>query len=381
MPRPRSIAVLAALLAATLAPAVVAQQRPALTFAHDASLDGTAREIRSGLYAGDPAQGDPLLARPVDSYETFEVVVPDGSRHGSLRASIAWPSSRLDFDLSVYRLNAAGRPVTPALARSAARSRPSEVATYAPAAGAVEPGRYLVVVDNYCTRDADDDPRSSRPADRASCGIGAEIPNEDDFQGEVTLGNQPPVVRIAGPDTVPARAAATFTALAEDPDGEVSTYLFDLDGDGAYELDSDGQTEVSTSFPQRGTYTIGVQVVDAAGAVASATRTVTVTPRVRPVDPRPPLSVFRLSRQSFGGPQQRRLVVTYRLRERARVDVTLRKGSRRVRLIARGVHRARRYYRIVLKPAHLRRGRYTVRISVHAASGKRQVEALSSRRR
>ena len=365
-------------LAALLAPGAAAQSQ--LTLAHDASVDGTPREIRSGLYPGDSATGDPLAARPVNSYETFELVVPEGSRHSTLQASIAWPNAKVDFDLSVYRLDAAGRAVSPAIARSAVRRRPSESATYTPA-GAVEPGRYLIVVDNYCTRDADDDPRSADPAKRADCGIGQEVPDEDGFQGTLTLGNQPPAVTIVGPDTVPARQAAGFTAVAADPDGEVTAYLFDLDGDGSYELDSDGTSAVSTNFPQRGTYTIGVQVIDDAGAVAYATKTITVTRPIVPPDTRQPLVSFRLSRPSFGGARERRLVVTYRLRERARVDVTLRKGSRRVRLIARGVRRGRRTYRIVLRPTHLRRGLYSVRISVYAASGKRQIAVLSSRRR
>ena len=381
MPRSRPIAVLAVALLAGLAPGASGQAKPALTFEHDSSLDGTADEIHSGFYAGDRPPADPLAARVADTYETFELVVPEGTRHSSLQASIAWPSPKVDLDLYIYRLDATGRALSPAIARSAVRRRAGELITYTPPEGGVAPGRYLIVVDNYCSRDADDDPRSSNPADRADCGIGGAVPDEDDFQGAVTLGNQPPVVTIAGPDAVPARQAATYTAIAADADGKVSAYLFDLDADGIYELDSDGNPEISTSFPERGTYPIAVMVVDDSGGVATAVKTIAVGRRVTPPDTRDPLISFRLSGPSFGGASGRRLIVTYRLRERARVDVTLRKGSRRLRLIARGVHSPRRRYRIVLKPAHLRRGRYTVRISVHAASGKRQVEALSSLRR
>jgi hypothetical protein len=381
VPRSSPIAVLAVALLGVLAPGAASQSKPVLTLAHDSSLDGTAREIHSGFYAGDRPAGDPLAARVEDTYETFALVVPEGTRHSSLQASIAWASPKVDLDLSVYRLDAAGRALSPAIARSAARRGASELITYTPAEGAVAPGRYLIVVDNYCSRDADDDPRSPDPADKADCGIGGSVPDEDDFHGAVTLGNQPPAVAIAGPDAVPARQAATYTAVAADPDGKVSAYLFDLDGNGVYELDSDGNPEISTSFPERGTHSIAVMVVDDSGGVATATKTIAVGRRVAPPDTREPLISFRLSRPSFGGAARRRLIVTYRLRERARVDVTLSRGSRRLRLIARGVHSARRTYRIVLKPARLRRGVYTVRISVHSASGKRQVEALSSRRR
>ena len=85
----------------------------------------------------------------------------------------------------------------PAVARSAAKGRASERAVYAPSGATVEPGRYLVVVDNVCSRDADTDPRSGQPA---NCGIGANPPaDEDDFEGTVTLGNQAPSGDPDGP--------------------------------------------------------------------------------------------------------------------------------------------------------------------------------------
>ena len=178
-----------------------------------------------------------------------------------------------------------------------------------------------------------------------------------------------------------ATLPATFRATANDPDGTISTYLFDLDGNGTYELDSDGMPEASTSFATRGRRTIGVQVLDDSGAAAFATRDITVT---RAPDLRPPLSTFKLSRSSFGGSANRTLVVSYLLRERARVEVKLRRGAgtgKLVRLIERGVRKGKRYHRIRIRPTRLRRGRYVVRIFVQAASGKRQVEQLAARRR
>ena len=369
------------LLLLAVVPVAGAQESPTKAIAHNGSLDGTPSEIHSGLYAGDPATGDPLAARYPGTYETFEVEVPEGTRHSRLEASIGWKDSRIDLDVSVYRLGADGRPTGPAIARSAVKGRASERAIYAPAAGTVEPGRYLVVVDNVCSRDADDDPRSSDPSKRANCGIGEDLPDEDDFEGTVALGNQAPSVTLSGPASVRAREVATFRATATDADGTISTYLFDFDGDGTYELDSDGMPEASTIFQTRGPHTIGVQVLDDAGAAAFATLDVNVARAARKPDTRPPLRTFRLNRTSFGGAAERTLVVTYRLREKARVEVKLRRGDRLVRLIDRGVRKRGRYYRIRLKPAHLRKGRYTVRIFVAAASGKRQVEQLAARRR
>jgi hypothetical protein len=191
-------------------------------------------------------------------------------------------------------------------------------------------------------------------------------------------------VTLAGPARVRAKDLATFRATASDADGSISTYLFDLDGDGTYELDSDGMNEVTTTFPTRGPRKIGVQVLDDAGAAAFASLDVTVTRAARKPDTRPPLRTFRLNRRTFGGSAKRALVVTYRLREKARVEVKLRRGSgsgKLVRLIERGVRKGSRYHRIRVRPSHLRKGRYVVRIFVQGASGKRQVEQRAARRR
>ena len=305
--------------------------------------------------------------------------MPEDTRHSRLEASIGWRDARVDLDLTIYRADAAGRPVAPALARSTAKRSSSERATYAPSGATVEPGRYTVVVDNVCSRASDPQPPGAAP-----CSAPDTIPDEDDFEGTVTLGNQAPEVTLTGPASVRAKETATFRAIATDADGTIATYLFDLDGDGTYELDSDGMSEVSTVFPTRGPRKIGVQVLDNSGAAAFASLDVNVTRAARKPDTRPPLRTFRLNRTSFGGAEQRTLLITYRLRERSRVEVKLRRGAgsgKLVRLIERGVRRAGRYHRIRVRPSHLKKGRYVVRIFVRAASGKRQVAQLSARRR
>jgi hypothetical protein len=293
---------------------------------------------------------------------------------------MSWADARVNFDLSVYRLDADGHAIAPAVARSAATGRSSEAAVYAPQGGTVEPGEYLVVVDNVCSKDTDDNPRlpGYQPV---ACGIQPPAADEDAFTGSASLGNQIPSVTLVGPDTTPAKQSTTYEAVADDLDGTILSYLFDLDGDGVYELDSDGISKVATKFPTRGKHTVGVQVLDDDGAVALATKTVTVTKAVKKPDTRPPLTSFRLNRSAFGGAGRHSLVVSYRLREKARVEVKLRRRGKLVRVIGRGVRKAKRTYRIVLRPTHLKRGVYTVRIAVAAASGKRQVVQRSSRRR
>jgi hypothetical protein len=359
---------------------------PALTFTHDGTRDGTPSEIHSGFYPGDDgddANGDALADRHPNTYETYEVDVPEGSRHGSLTAQIAWSDARIDLDLSVYRLDADGHTQGAALARgvtSAKVHRASETASYAPGVP-IAPGRYLVVVDNVCSRDADDDPRTADPNDHADCGIGEDVPDEDDFHGTVNLGNELPAVTLSGPASGIVGDAISFHAEASDRDGQVTGYFFDLDGDGVYETDSDGNADVSATYPSTGTRTIGVQVTDNSGNVAYATHTLKVTKRPASKKTLLPVVKFRLSTHSFGGPAGRRLVVTYRLRERARVSMSLRHGGRTVRRIAAGVRARRRDYKVVLEPAHLARGAYTVTLRVAGASGRVQVVQLSARRR
>ena len=355
--------------------------------AHGAPLPPTpiqhddTRQIRSGFYPGDDGTGDPLADRVSGTYETFAFEVPAGTRHGTLTARISWADRRVNLDVYVYRVAADGRPVQPAVARSAATTGSSEAAAYARPDGApVEPGRYLVVVDNFCSRDADTNPRTGLPA---ACGIGPNPPaDEDDFSGTIALGNQLPSVTLLGPDGGAPAQVLTFTAAAEDLDGTIAGYWFDLDGNGTYEYDGQGSPTATTSFENLDTYTVGVQVIDDSGAVAVGSRAVTITePPAPPRKPRQPLLSFRLNRSTFGGARNRRLLVYYRLRERSRVSLTLRRGARFVRRIGAGVRERRRTYRIALKSAHLRRGVYTVSIAVHSASGKQQAARLSARRR
>ena len=368
-------ACLALLALAVFAPGAGGQDVRALDFQHDGRLN-----IQSGLYSGDPATGDPVAARHPNTYETYALTVPDGTRHASLSATITWADATVNLDLSIYRLDDNGKAINPAVARSATTGRASETAVYAPQGSTVPPGDYLIVVDNVCSKDSDPNPNlPGHPP--VNCRHRPDVPDEDDFSGTATLGNQIPEVTITGPDSTPAKQSTTYEAVADDLDGTISSYLFDLNGDGTYELDSDGSAKVATSFATRGPHTIGVQVIDDSGAVALATKTVNVTAAIKKPDTRPPLSSFRISGTSFGGPAGRSLVISYKLREKSRVEVKLRRGAKLVRVIDRGVRRWGHRYRIVLRPSHLPLGVYTVSIFVASASGKHQVAQHSSRRR
>ncbi|HEY8585002.1 MAG TPA: PKD domain-containing protein, partial [Capillimicrobium sp.] len=105
------------------------------------------------------------------------------------------------------------------------------------------------------------------------------------------LDNAPPSAAFtASPTTAAAGTAITFDARGSgDPDGFLTHFRWDFDGDGTFETDTGSQAVVSRSFPRAGTYRIGLIVEDAGGSSAIAeTVTVTIMPPQRPKDTTPP---------------------------------------------------------------------------------------------
>lgn len=126
---------------------------------------------------------------------------------------------------------------------------------------AIEEGRY------YVTLTAADDDGSSRSdtlfVDVAGADDGDEDGNESDPD------NRPPTGAIAGPDSVVRGTSATFSADAYDPDGDIESHAWSIDGDGR---------EVRRTFsePVGSRVTLSVQVTDDDGASTRFTKSVTV---------------------------------------------------------------------------------------------------------
>jgi hypothetical protein len=389
------LVVLAGAFALALTPSAFAQDLtpPDFAYQHDTSRDGTAGEIHSGFYGGDDqdnANGDPLADRHDNTYETF-YFRPDRNDYGSFTVHLDWSDSRLDFDLYVYRVRPDGGIVAASVASSAAGGTTFEDATYTPrnVGDAVEQDRYLIVVDNWCTADSDDDPDSSNPAVTADCGIGASPPaNEDAFTGNVTFTpreqiNTLPTVTLSGPDSGKTGQVLGYTAQGTDNGGAITNYKFDLDGDGFFERNTLTGNAAQTAFANPGTYNVGVQVTDNAGDTGYASKAVKITGP--PGAPTPavlkPIRSFKLGFPAFGGTDQRKLVIRYRLRERGKVTLRLYRGKKRVKtLVNNKSRRANRSYRVTVDSRKLKRGQYTVRILVKSATGKVQRSKLSSKR-
>lgn len=348
-----------------------------LTFGHDDALDGTPGEIVSGAFGGDDGVTDPLdpTLRVPNSFESFPFVVPEGDPSGSITVNVTWQDPRLDIDLYLYRYKRDGTTLVPtSIASSASFGDNDEELTYYPAIASnpVEPGRYLVVVDNWCTDETD-------PVAIAigGCGIGDPIPtDEDDFIGKVTFGaglpfNAPPTAGLTGPDSVKAGDVATFTAAATDADGRVANYAFDLDGDGRFETDNATSNVVVKRFDTAGSFNVGVRVTDDAGARSYASKKLTVTAAASTATlPRTLITGFKLNRPVFGGRSRSKLKVTYRLREAGRVTLSLWRGKKRVkRLVDDKARAGGRTYRVTVKPRGLRRGNYTLRLRARSSQG------------
>ena len=376
----------------TLVPSALAQTSPTQTASHQSGLNTV-----SG--AGGPDPSAPPGATPEESVrnqyppnsvETFRFEVKEGEENGSFSVSVGWPDPNIDLDIFVYRIRDNGtldpNPIT-----SAASLDDPEVADYSsadPASPLIRADQYIVAVHNYCSQTSDNPTGCpglpDKPADE-----------EDRWDAEVTFApydptNQRPSASLSGPTKAQTGQALTYTATGSDPDGSISKVAFDLNGDGIHETDAGGGSPKSatTSFSNPGQYSVGVVVTDNEGARAFASVTVEVSGPPAPAAAgtttakRRLLRSFRLNRPVFGGRKRSKLVIRYRLREAGRVNVSLYRGTKRVRRLSRGNRVARRTYKITLRPRKLKRGStYTVRIAVVSADRKVTQRARLSAKR
>lgn len=87
--------------------------------------------------------------------------------------------------------------------------------------------------------------------------------------------NQAPTLAALGPFTVNEGASATFTASAQDADGDAMSYAWDFTDDGVTDATT-STGSVQYAYPDDGTFTLRVTVSDGNGGSATATGTVTV---------------------------------------------------------------------------------------------------------
>ena len=100
----------------------------------------------------------------------------------------------------------------------------------------------------------------------------------------------PTAALTVSPEAVTAGDPVALDASgSRDADGSVTSYAWDLDGDGAFERQSGTEATLAHSFETAGTHAVGVRVVDDTGDSADATASVQVAekPAPEPAQPAP----------------------------------------------------------------------------------------------
>lgn len=94
---------------------------------------------------------------------------------------------------------------------------------------------------------------------------------------EITSAYKAPTITSLAADPASGKAplSTTFTALAEDSDGEITSYSWDIGDDGVYEQTGSSAT-FSKSFTAPGSYSVKLTVTDSQGKTASKTVSVYV---------------------------------------------------------------------------------------------------------
>jgi len=103
---------------------------------------------------------------------------------------------------------------------------------------------------------------------------------EDHYFGSVGGGEPPLASFTAAPN--PAQTAETVNfdgSASADPDGTISKYEWDLDGNGSFETETGAEPVAVKSYATAGSYDVRLRVTDSSGNKSSTLQTVTVTNR------------------------------------------------------------------------------------------------------
>ena len=116
-----------------------------------------------------------------------------------------------------------------------------------------------------------------------ACGDTLSSTGDDDVEASlvrfrVFMSKSPPVANAGGPYTTPEGTDVGLDGTgSSDPDNDIATYAWDLDGDGACDDIANDATPDFTAVGQDGVTTVKLCVTDAVGLTDDATATVTVT--------------------------------------------------------------------------------------------------------
>ena len=207
-----------------------------------------------GTAINPQATGDP---NDPTTFEDFPFEIKDDEQNGTINVHLEWVNPADDWDLYVYRKSGTQLQT---IGQSAGGAPSNEENAVADSQGIPwKPGKYVVRVVNYASA----------------------IP---DFEGTVRFGrfipyNQIPVAKLSAKKHVKKGKPVTLDASASfDPDGVITNYSFDLDGNGSMETNNGGRPRI-TRVLKPGTHHVAVRVIDNGrprGLRAFANRTIVV---------------------------------------------------------------------------------------------------------
>jgi hypothetical protein len=190
------------------------------------------------------------------TYEDFPFTIAPSEKDGTINVNVHWSNPADDFDLYLYRKGAGGTLQT--IGQSAGAPPSDAENAIADSQGVpMKPGSYVVRVVNYL----------------------ATVPSFDGTVrfGEFVPANQIPIAKLSAPRNAHRGQQIKLDASnSRDPDGTIKSYAFDLDGNGAMEVDN-GKNPVLKRALSPGTHHVAVRVIDNGGLRAFANATVTVS--------------------------------------------------------------------------------------------------------
>ena len=190
------------------------------------------------------------------TYQDFPFTVAKGDRDGAISVFLSWSNPADDWDLYLYRK--VGKTLETVGSSTQGAPDTEENAVRDGQGLPIKPGQYVIRVQNYAATD----PTA--------------------FSGYVKFTryiapDRFPIAKLKAPRTAKAGHKVTLNASkSHDPDGRITSFAFDLDGNGSMEV-KNGRNPILRRRLRPGVHHIAVRVTDNHGLRAFANRTIRVS--------------------------------------------------------------------------------------------------------
>jgi hypothetical protein len=213
----------------------------------DIAFKSTGKAAAPGAVLGTGADG---------TIEDIPFTIAADDADGQVAIEVHWANQADDFDLYVYRKNSTGGLDQVGSSAGAPPSTSEATTISQQGSDPVPPGNYVIRVQNYAAA-------------------------SPDFEGvakftEFKVPNKRPTAKLKAPATVAKGTTVKLDASgSKDPDGTITHYAWDLNGDGAMETNGGSKATLKHKFGV-GVHHVAVQVTDNKGRRAYASRTIRV---------------------------------------------------------------------------------------------------------